>query len=562
MKGNIVTIIKNEKLVNVDEDDLCKNDTVVVQAGDIVPADLRLTETTGLEVDEFDLTGEITPVIKKVQDNAILYKGSRILKGSGKGVVIATGEQTEYGQIIKQLWENNETYRFEFIKRSYLILVALLLPPFIILMAQSTYPVLFTLLYLFLAVVFILLQNNELFRHWLISKEVINLEHNQIQIRDTTVFEALNQVDVVCFDKTGVLTTRQMDVKNIYYADDLPNPDKGSIGNKPLRLVNIACALCNDVLLYEKLEQANAIDKALISFAKKNGVDIKEFLLQNKRVYDKPFDSENRYMACGYALKDLGVYYFAKGDPDVVLRVCDHYLSESGVQKKIDSDFWLFSNKNIASINQRGSTAIAMACASGICDTPPQKYTFLCMLELENSLQPGARETIREITEKGIRSIMLTGDRAETAKNISMQCGITKEPTGCLTGREIARMALLEVARQSDYCSVFARLLPSQKGIIIRLFQQKGHHVAMLGDGPNDAVALKVADAGMSFVKNSSPIARRLSRILINKLSDLLSLLEGASRIKKITNYFKLLKIMLLTIILLGFYLWAINSII
>jgi len=126
LKDSPVTIIKNGKLVNVDEENLCLDDIVVIQAGEIVPADLRLIETAGLEVDEFDLTGEISPVIKGAQDNEILYKGSRITKGSGKGMVIATGEKTEYGQIIKQMWEQSETYRFQFIKKKYLILVSLL----------------------------------------------------------------------------------------------------------------------------------------------------------------------------------------------------------------------------------------------------------------------------------------------------------------------------------------------------------------------------------------------------------------------------------------------------
>lgn len=117
-------------------------------------------------------------------------------------------------------------------------------------------------------------------------------------------------------------------------------------------------------------------------------------------------------------------------------------------------------------------------------------------------------------------------------------------------------MALAEVARQSDYCSIFARLLPFQKGIMVRLFQQKHHYVAMIGDGPNDGIALKVADVGISFVKNSSPIARMLSKILINKLSDLLRLIEDANRIKRIAEFLKVIRILTLMAILIGLYLW------
>lgn len=561
MKGNPVTIMKNGKWINVDEDDLCHDDIVAVQAGDIVPADLQLIETAGLEVDEFDLTGELSPVLKKAQDNTMLYRGSKIIKGSGSGIVVATGEQTEYGQIAKQLWGQSETFQIRFFKKKYLILVILLLPAFVIQAARAPNLAVLTVLYLFWAAVIVLLQNDALFRHWLISDEIEKCGRYQIQIRDTAVFESLHQVDVVCFDKTGVLTTRQMDVKNIYCEGDRPIGAGRSTGDRLLHLIDIACALCNDVLFFEKLEQANAIDKALISFAEKNGMDVKNLLLQSKRIYEKPFDSENRWMACGSELKDLGVCYFAKGDPDVILNMCDTQWLLSGGKRAADSNFRLLNNRMIRSINQRGNTSIALAYASGSADVLPQKYTFLCLLELENSLEHGTIETIRRTTDKGIRSIMLTGDRAETAVNIARECGMTENPGDYLTGNAIDRMAFAEIARQSDDCSVFARLLPSQKGIIVRLIQQKGHHVAMIGDGPNDGVALKVADVGISFAKNSSPIARRLSKILINELPDLLRLMEAACRIKRTNLILKWIRILMVIMILLGLYLRAVSLI-
>jgi Ca2+-transporting ATPase len=475
------------------------------------------------------------------------------------GVIIL--QQKEYGQIAKQLWGQSETFQIRFFKKKYLILVILLLPAFVIQAARVPNLAVLTVLYLFWAAVIVLLQNDALFQHWLISDEIEKCGRYQIQIRDTAVFESLHQVDVVCFDKTGVLTTRQMDVKNIYCEGDRPIGAGRPTGDRLLHLIDIACALCNDVLFFEKLEQANAIDKALISFAEKNGMDVKNLLLQSKRIYEKPFDSENRWMACGYKLKDLGVCYFAKGDPDVILNMCDTQWLPSDGTRGADSNFRLLNNRMIRSINQWGNTSIALAYASGSADASPQKYTFLCLLVLENSLEHGTIETIRRITDKGIRSIMLTGDRAETAVNIARECGMTENPGDYLTGNAIDRMAFAEIARQSDGCSVFARLLPSQKGIIIRLIQQKGHHVAMIGDGPNDGVALKVADVGISFAKNSSPIARRLSKILINELPDLLRLMEEACRIKRTNLILKWIRILMVIMILLGLYLRAVSLI-
>jgi Ca2+-transporting ATPase len=308
MKGNLVTIVKDGKLINTDEENLCKDDMVVLQAGDIIPADLKLVEARGLEIDEFEITGEIMPVIKKIDDNDVMiYMGSKIIKGTGKGIVVATGEQTEYGRILKQGWEQNKAYEFRIIKKKYLGLVGLLLPALVMNLAQSNNDILVVAFYLLLSVILILLQNNELFKYLLISNELKNYGRFNFQIRDLRALECMNKIDIICFDKTGVLTTRQMDVKNIYFADRILSTDNLLNEESASHLVKIACALCNDVLFYEKIDLANPIDKALISFALKNGINVNEILSQYKRVYDKPFDSENRYMACGFELNDKEV---------------------------------------------------------------------------------------------------------------------------------------------------------------------------------------------------------------------------------------------------------------
>jgi Ca2+-transporting ATPase len=564
MKGNFVTIVKDGKLINTDEDNLCREDMVVLQTGDLVPADLKLVEARGLEIDEFEITGEIMPVFKKVDaHDVMIYMGSRVVRGTGKGIVVATGERTEYGRVLSQGWEQNKNYEFRIFKKNHLGLLGLVLPAFIIHLAQSNNDIAVIAFYLLLSIILILLQSDDLFRYFLISKELNYLRRFNIQIRDRDVrtLEGMNEIDVICFDKTGVLTTRQLDVKNIYFAGKLFETDNvfQALEEGTAHLVKLACALCHDVLYFEKMALANPIDKALINFAQKNGINVNEILLQFKRVYDQPFDSENRYMASGFEI-DGKEYYFAKGDPGVILRMCNRYLIATGVKKKLDFEFWLSLNSYIESISKNGDTAIALAYTSDNPDKTPLKYTFLCLLQLGNSLQPGVRETMKGITEKGIRSILLTGDRAETAAKISADSGVSKNSKVYLTGRTIERMELSEVARQSAYCSVFARMLPSQKGVLIRLLQQRGHCVAMVGDGPNDGIALKVADIGISFVKNSSPIARRLSRILINDLADLLKLIEGAHRIKRRAMHLKLFRILILVVSLLNIYICVFTS--
>jgi magnesium-transporting ATPase (P-type) len=174
-------------------------------------------------------------------------------------------------------------------------------------------------------------------------------------------------------------------------------------------------------------------------------------------------------------------------------------------------------------------------------------------------LRPGVPDKVRWLKNMGIRPLMLTGDRPEAAMAVGQQAGIGLDSQYCLTGKDIARMALQEVARQAAHVSIFARLLPSQKGILVRLLQQRGHSVAMVGDGANDAVALRAADVGISFGESSSPLAKRVSRILIHDLADLLTMIAGAKRVERWLKYLMLFRIAALISMLVGLYAWTLG---
>jgi Ca2+-transporting ATPase len=254
------------------------------------------------------------------------------------------------------------------------------------------------------------------------------------------------------------------------------------------------------------------------------------------------------------------VNHFVKGDPSVILNMCHEYLTDSGEVKSLDLNFLQFMSVHIAEIAQNGGTALGIAYAMNPTDRPPGAYTFICLFYLDNSLQPRVGEIVRQVTLNAKRSMLLTGDRDETAARIAVQCGISNNENSYLSGRTIARMATLEVARQCAYCSVFSRLLPSQKGLIIRLLQQSNHLVAMVGDGPNDGIALKVADVSISFTTNSSPIARRLSKILVNELGDILKLIDASKRIKVEAEDVHTMRGLLSAMAFLGAYAWMFIS--
>jgi P-type Ca2+ transporter type 2C len=554
MTGNRVTVQKVDTISNIPEDDLRTGDVVLVQAGDLVPADLKLLEAGGLEVDEWELTGEIAPVAKRVgAEDVFIYRGSRVTRGHGQGLVIAAGADTEYAQILNQRWELRARKPPALITRRALILLMLLLPPGVMALRHFDYSVFVYALAALASIVIVLLQSSELFAYVLTSNTVRRLAEQNIQVRAVAALDVIGHVDIACLDKTGILTTLAIAVKQVHFVDETPDRAWLSAVNERIDLTNIACALCNDVYYLAKQDQANPVDKALIAFAAQNGYALADVAPQYRRIYDQPFEADARYMAVGFEQHDRRLY-FAKGAPEVIVKMCRSYLTAAGDERHLDFRFYDAVRIQIDAITQAGNIVIALAYRSGVSAEPPEQYALLGLIELENPLQPGVRKTIQWLKQAGIRPIMLTGDRAEAAVVVSRQAGIETRPQYYLTGQQIATMGLEEVARQAKYVSVFARMLPSHKGVLVRLLQRDQRRVVMVGDGANDTIALRAADVGVSLVEHSSPIARRVSQILITDLADLVTLIQIARRLKAREGDVELLRLAALLALFIGLY--------
>jgi len=557
MVGNPVTVVAEGKIITVDQRLLRPGDIVILQAGDLVPADLTLVEGRMLEVDEFEITGELLPVIKEAENRDPVYQGSKVIHGTGKGVAVAVGDQTELGKVLSQVREWKKPGAVCLFRPRDLWIIGLILPALVLVNLQIGHMLILLAISMVISLVLIFLQNDELFAHLLLQLEMKIIRRHRIHIADPEVLRQLKSADLVCFDKTGVLTTRRMDVTRLFLADRVLDPEVVvGLADNAARLVMLACALCHDVQYVEKIDVANPIDKALIAFARKHGVEVDSLLDEAHRIFHQPFDPEKRCMAVGFEL-GRREYYFSKGDPLVILHSCNQFLTPDGEVRKVASSFRRLLHSNLERIYQEGGTAIALAYADDAPEGKPSDYIFLGLVQFENSLQAAARQTVQRLAESGIRSILATGDRSETAVRVASASGIALPAQACLTGAMIDRMDYGEVARQSDYVSVFARLTPSQKGILIRILQRKGHCVVMLGDGPNDGIALKAADVSISIAQDSSPIARRLAKILINDLGDTLTLITSARRLWRRNQQLKVFRVLLAAAHWVGIYLWA-----
>jgi len=558
MNGSIVTVIRGGITQNISDHDLHLGDLVLIQTGDIVPADLKLIESRSLEVDEFDVTGELLPVLKKISSaDVFVYMGSRIIQGSAKGIVVALGSETVYGEIVNQVASINQTPKNHQIELRHSWILLLLLPAFWQSISRFPNWQMTTLFYISTGILLFLLQQNEFIVSFFRKREQQRNNQRDISIRYSDIFSLLERIDTICFDKTGVLTTRHMEISNIFMFSSLKKFDTKYMGfeGSTQDLIRTASALCTDISFFEKVKSANPVDYAFISLAQRAGVNLVEISSKFHRNLDGPFDSEKRYMYCGYVTKEREQWYFLKGDPDHVVLQCKDYIDENNKKRKLDFNFRSEVKALSRSISQNGDTAIAMAFATGDVDPRQKEYTFLCMAQLENSLQDGAKEIVEGVIKKGIRPLLLTGDKPEAAVKIAHTCGIAQKNEAALSGNVIDRMPLDEVGRQAEYCSVFSKLLPSQKATIIRLLQNKGHHVMMVGDGPNDGIALRVADIGVSFKYDSSQIARRYSSILLNRLTDLSELIDGGinlkMRIAKLRRFMILISMVLLFVVYL-----------
>ncbi len=556
MRGNIVTVLRNGTPENIEEEDLHRGDILLLQAGDIVPADLLLSEARGLEISEWDLTGEIAPVVKRVDgQEGYVYRGSRVIRGSGSGVVTAIGEETEYAACLKQLWEQTPHGPPPLVRRDSLPLLILLLPPLILALFVPDRDALLVVLGAVAAVAALFAANGDLFDFLVTAREARAMERAGIRLRDAKALATIERVHVVCLDKTGVMTTRDLKVKQIFLVDATPGPAFISTGEETAELIRLGCALCNDVVYAVKETQADPVDRALIEFARAHGIDMAEAHQEYRRIYDKPFASEDRYMACGFEARGK-MLYFAKGDPEALLKKCVRYISSAGDEQGADLLFRGAVQRRSEAIGRAGDVVIALAYAAGAYVNSPPSYTLLCLLQLENPLQPNLPGVLRTLQGEGIRAMMLTGDRAETALKIGAEAGLIANGEHCLTGKQIALMGSGHIGEQTEFVSVFARLLPSQKALLVRILQRKGKIVAMVGDGVNDTLALKAADVGIAFGKDSSPLAKRASPIQINDLTALVTIVQGARRVRKRLNELSALRTLLLLLAYSGLYGW------
>ena len=560
MTADPITIEKNGNIITVDESDLGVGDVVVLQTGDEVPADLALIQASGLEVDTFELTGVLLPVGVGVDDDdPTLYKGGRVVRGSGKGIVRAVGAKTEYGKVFQQEVSSLGEERVKWFAKQdiWWLIFSLPLLPLLILFTDRV--VLGLSCYLLLSAVFFFMKHGDLHQQLLSRLLSTSLKHSGIMFSSMKAFREVKDIDLICFDKTGVLTTRETKISQLVFSGGVVEVSDGlkNLDAFTSDMVIKSCALTHDTWFYERIDSGHPLDRAMIRFAQEQGAKIDRMLEVYDRVYDQPFSSESRYMICGYKHPQEGVLYLMKGDPKIVRTHCRFFTTLNGETKKIGADYLIHYRNVVNESDRSGHKTITLAYATNKSALESNDFTILCVLQFRNTMQPGVSDVINYVSDLGIRSLLLTGDSPESAVWAAEQSGIGKDDQGYLTGAMLNRMSFNEIRRQMRYCAIFARLSPSQKGLLVRLLQNRQTNVAMVGDGFNDGIALKVADVGFSFRQESSPIARKFSQVLVNEIRDLLAVFQAAHRYRRIAAWFRVMRLMFMVVFYAIIYGWG-----
>ena len=538
MAALTATVIRNGMPETIPSSGLVPGDVVMLEAGRIVPADIRVIEAANLRIEEAALTGESVPAEKHagVLDDEDLplgdrtnmaFKGTIVSYGRGAGIVVATGMSTELGKIASMLQEEEEVLTplqkrlAAFGKKLAVAVLAICAIVFGIgiLRGEQVMLMLLTAISLAVAAIPEALPAVITISLALGAKKLVR---RNALIRRLPAVETLGSVTYICSDKTGTLTMNRMTVEELFVdgktVKELDVRENGDAGD-PGRYSLAALALSNDA--QEDTEGGvigDPTETALYSFASKHGFDKKELEKIHKRVAEIPFDSERKCMTTCHTWED-GFISFTKGATDVLIERSENILSSDGL-KAVDKEELQAVNAAMAASGLR-----ILCIAKKEWDRLPEDIspdnmekglTILGLVGMMDPPREEAKDAVAMCRAAGIRPVMITGDHPLTAQTIAKRLGmLDDDPEAVISGRELEQLSLEKFEERVEHIRVYARVAPEQKLKIVKALQDKGQFVAMTGDGVNDAPALKRSDIGVAMGITGTDVSKEAAHMIL-----------------------------------------------
>ncbi len=528
--------------------ELVLGDIVLLEAGDAVPADMRLVSSASLKIEEAALTGESVPVDKQItplkgDDSGkvplgdrknMAYMGSGVAYGRGEGVVCATGMETEMGKIagIIQNTSEGETPLQKRLSQlshilSYIVLGICAVIFVVRLFTTGDFGTTGLLESFMLAIslaVAAIPEGLAAVVTIVLSIGVTNMAKRRAIIRRLTAVETLGCAQVICSDKTGTLTQNKMTVVDSY---------------GETALVAKSMTLCCDSQLSASGEiVGDPTENALVSFALKEGFDKNSLEKDFPRVAEAPFDSVRKMMTTIHKTP-AGYTQYTKGAPDEILRVCTHALMDGAavpmtpeIEEKI-----LLQNKSFADRALRVLACAYKELSAVPEDCSPEKIenglTFMGLAAMIDPVRPEAVDAVKSCKNSGIKVIMITGDHKETAAAIAKELGIIESSEQAITGRELDELSDEEFETRIENTFVYARVQPEHKVRIVNMWKQKGYVTAMTGDGVNDAPAIKSGDIGVGMGITGTDVTKNVADMVLSddNFATIISAVEEGRRI-------------------------------
>lgn len=532
-------VIRHGEIRGVDAEMLVPGDVVELDAGFHIPADARLIHTTEFRTTEAALTGESLPVSKSAdvmlaadtplaERLSMIYKGTTVATGTARAVITATGIRTELGRIgvlVGSLREERTPLerRLDTLGRRLVWLalaVAALVATLGALQGASLGLVIETGIALAVAAVPEALPAVATIA---LAVGMRRMVRRHALVRRLPAVETLGSTTVVCTDKTRTLTSGEMTVIRVWTAgQDFALSDDDPTGHRQDALLSRALEVAVRASRQRASTSADAsawvgdpVDAAVLSAADRIGLDRRRLVHERPAVGLVPFSSERKLMASFY-LVDGKLVAFVKGAPGRILALSDRLATAEG-ELAIDDQMQLELMAVNETLAGRGLRVLALAAGrvTEATESALHGLTFHGFLGLADPPAPGVKQTIARLREAGLRTIMLTGDQRLTAEAIGRELGILRPGDQVVDGRELDAMTREELDARILHVAAFSRVSPEHKLTIVGSLQARGQIVAMLGDGVNDAPALRKADVGVAMGIRGTDVAKEAAAIVL-----------------------------------------------
>ena len=535
MSAPTAVVIRDGQKKQIDTQYLVPGDIVSLEAGNIVPADLRLLELSVLNVDEAALTGESVPVSKiadVIQETHIplgeqfnmVFKGTLVTEGNALAVVVSTGMQTELGHIAELLTTDTDLKTplqkrlAVFGRRLAIIVLAICAIIFGtgLLRGEDIFLMFLTAVTLAVAAIPEALPAVATISLALGARKMVL---QNALIRRLPAVETLGSITYICSDKTGTLTQNSMHVESFYVNNETVDAFSAGFSDDILwKKLGECLALSNDAYLDEFNQQkGDPTELALFNVAAENGVVKTELEKILPRLAELPFDAKRKRMTTFHQV-DEKVIAYSKGSPESIIDLCHSQLMRNDIVPVNQSDILDKAEQlaaegfRVLALSYRDWDKLPNVLDSDEIETD---MIFLGLVALMDPPRPEAAQAVAMCKTAGITPIMITGDHPATAKAIASRLGIAKDNDLVITGKELQSISLESLQKAIRTTRVFARVTPEQKIRIVDALQSQNEFVAMTGDGVNDAPALKRADIGVAMGLKGTDVAREASDVVL-----------------------------------------------